>query len=369
MKHQRSGYGTGTGYVRERKGMRRHRPLRRIGAVVCALLALGAVSTASAADYGARFVQQYGVRTSIAPALTPARSDADGVLERYAPIESKTNQPRSVVGGTNPHNGADLAMSAGERVYAILPGRVTEIKSDTSAQLGSVIIDHDTDGDGTPDGDYVQYVHIDPAGSGGSGLRVGDYVTETTVIGTVDRAKRYNPHLHIQHVSRGRSDDPSSRTMPMYPFYRHASLATWNGGSDLDYVSADWQDGSLLYLTAYAGTDNPRTNRYDRNAPAEIRLHYKVGSGGRWKMSPVRFSLHDARTFRYRIDLRQATGARTGQQVHVYAVAVRATDPTFPGSAAYRHGLWPQFYKQPDRVLYASSQARADAASRVFTIR
>lgn len=352
-----------------RRHTHRSRGTRKIGLVVCALLALGTISTASAADYGARFLQQYGVKTSIAPAMTPARSDADGLFERYSPVESKTNQPRNVVSGTNPHNGADLAMAAGERVYAILPGKITEIKADTSAQLGSVIIDHDIDGDGTPDGTYVQYVHIDPAGSGSSGIRVGDYVTETTVIGTIDRAGRYNPHLHIQQVSRGRSGAGDSRTMPMYLLYRHTSPETWNGGSDLDYISADWQDGNMLYLTAYAGSDNPRTNRYDRNAPAEIQLHYKVGSSGKWKMSPIRFSLYDAKTFRYRIDLQQATGARKGQKIHFYAAVIRANDPTFPNSSAYRHGLWPQFYKQPDRMLYASSAARANAGSRVVTIR
>ncbi len=156
--------------------------------------------------------------------------------------------------------------------------------------------------------------------------------------------------------------------MPMYLFYRHASLETWNAGSDLDYVSADWRDGNMLYLTAYSGTDNPMTNRYDRNRPAEIQLHYKIGSGGKWKLSPTRFSLRDGGTMRYRIDLKQATGAKSGQNVYVYAAAIRASDPTFPNSAPYRHGLWPQFYKQPDRVLYAASRARADAASRIFTI-
>ncbi|WP_172254389.1 M23 family metallopeptidase [Saccharibacillus deserti] len=342
---------------------------RRAMLAVCALLACGAVSTVSAADYGARFLQQYGVKVSTASAMTPARSDANGLMESYAPVESKTNQPRHVVSGTNPHNGADLAMASGERVYAVLPGKVTEIKSDLSAQLGSVIVDHDTDGDGIPDGVYIQYVHIDPAGAGSTGLRVGDYVTETTVIGTVDRAKRYNPHLHIQQVSQSRSGASSSRTLPLYTLYRHTSSETWNAGSDLDYLSADWQSGNLLYLTAYAATDNPRTQRYDRNAPAEIQLHYKIGPGGKWKMSPVRFSLYEAQTMRYRIDLRQATGARKGQDVYVYAAAIRASDPTFPPSAAYRHGLWPQFYKQPDRVLYAVSSARADQVARRFTIR
>ncbi|GGO08103.1 M23 family metallopeptidase [Saccharibacillus kuerlensis] len=341
---------------------------RKVGLTSCMLLALGAVSTASASDYGARFLQQYGVKASIAPAMTPARSDADGLFEHYSLVESKTNQPRNVVSGTNPHNGSDLAMAAGERVYAILPGRVTEVKHHTSAQLGSMIINHDTNGDGVPDGMYIQYVHIDPAGSGSSGIRVGDYVTETTVIGTIDRAKRYNPHLHIQQVSRGRSSAADSQTMPMYLLYRHTSLETWNGGSDLDYVSADWRDGNMLYVTAYSGTDNPQTNRYERNRPAEIQLHYKVGEKGKWKLSPVRFELYDARSLRYRIDLKKASGAKKGQKIYVYAASIRANDPTFPNSASYRHGLWPQFYKQPDRVLYASSAARANKASKVFTI-
>ncbi len=346
----------------------RNRIGRKIGLTAGILLVLGAAASASAADYGARFLQQYGVKASIAPAMTPARSDADGLHERYSPVESKTNQPRNVVSGTNPHNGADLAMASGDRVYAVLPGKVTEVKHDTSVQLGSVIVDHDTDGDGTPDGVYIQYVHIDPAGSSASGIRVGDYVTETTVIGTIDRAKRYNPHLHIQQVSRGKSGAADIQTLPMYLFYRHTSLETWNAGSDLDYVSADWQDGNMLYLTAYAGTDNPQTNQYDRNRPAEIQLHYKIGSSGKWKMSKTKFSLYNANTLRYRIDLKKATGAAKGQKVYVYAAAIRANDPTFPNSAAYRHGLWPQFYKQPDRVLYAASSARADAASRVFAI-
>ncbi|MCQ4088353.1 M23 family metallopeptidase [Saccharibacillus sp. JS10] len=341
---------------------------RKVQLTMAALLLLSAVSSASAADYGARFLQQYGVKASIAPAMTPSRSDADGLLERYAPIESKTNQPRNVVSGTNPHNGSDMAMASGERVYAILPGKITEIKSNTSAQLGSVIIDHDTDGDGNPDGVYVQYVHIDPAGSGSYGIAVGDYVTETTVIGTVDRAKRYNPHLHIQQVSRGKSNSADIQTMPMYLFYRHTSLETWNAGSDLDYISADWQKGNVLYLTAYAATDNPQSNRYDRNRPVEIQLHYKIGATGKWKMSSTKFRLSNANTMRYQIDLKQATGASKGQKVYVYAAAIRANDPTFPNKANYRHGLWPQFYKQPDRVLYAGSSVRADAASRVFTI-
>ncbi|MDO3410454.1 M23 family metallopeptidase [Saccharibacillus sp. CPCC 101409] len=342
---------------------------RKVLLTACALLALSAVSAASAADYGAAFMQQYGVKAMIAPAMSPGRSDAGGLVERYAPVASKTNQPRNVVGGTNPHNGSDIAMNSGERVYAILPGKVTEVKHDTSAQLGSVIVDQDTDGDGTPDGVYVKYLHIDPAGTGSSGIRVGDYVTETTVIGTIDRAKNYDPHLHIMQTSRSRSGAAGAQTMPMNLFYRYTSPETWNAGSDLDYVSADWTDGNLLYLTAYASTDNPETNTYDRDRPAEIQLHYKIGSGGKWKMSPVRFSLYNADTLRYRIDLRQATGAAKGQTVYVYAAVMRADDPTFPNSASYRHGLWPQFYKHPERVLYASSRARADAAAKAFTIR
>lgn len=336
--------------------------------LIAAAALLAASAVAYAADYAPRFTAVFGDRGSSFPARSPGRMDGGGVWDSFRPVESKNNQPRKVEIGTNPHNGSDIAMVSGERVYPIYGGVVASVNRDLSRQMGSVTIHHDVDGDGKPDGIYVSYVHISPAGTAANGLRAGDYVTPSTIIGFVDVERRFPPHLHIMAVDRASST--GARTLPLYKYFRYTTAASWNGGADLDFISADAMDGNMLYISAYSATDNPVTNSYDRNLPAKVELHYKIGSKGSWKASALPFRLYNESTGRYAIDLQKATGARQGQTVYYYVSAVRSSDPTFPSSFGYRHAVWPPYYAKPDRVLYtAGNGTRADAIARSAVIR
>jgi len=334
------------------------------------LLSIALSAPLHAADYSPLFMAGFGDRGSAYPARSPSRIDEGGVWDGFKAVESKNNQPRNVEIGTNPHNGTDIALVSGERVYPVYPGVIAAVNRDLGKQMGSVTVNHDTNGDGKPDGVYVSYVHISPAGTAADGIRKGDYVTATTVIGFVDIKRRFPPHLHMMAISKADVNSSSTRTLPMYKYYRYTTPQTWNGGADLDFLSADAYDGNKLYINVYSATDNPVANTYDRNNPAAVQLHYRIGSSGIWKQSTVKFTLYNSVSRRYVIDLQKATGAKKGQTIRYYIAAIRATDPTFPAAFGYRHALWPQYYKKPDRVLYSTTGAsRAETIARTFVIR
>ncbi|MBD2846998.1 M23 family metallopeptidase [Paenibacillus sp. IB182496] len=306
------------------------------------------IDNAKAADYDRVFAEVYGLSSyGSTNGRSPIRSGSSDV---WARVNSKTNQPRS--SGTNPHQGADLQASAGTLVYPILPGKVVAVQHNTSSQLGSVTLNHDIDGDGIYDNYYVRYLHIDPNGNSTTGISVGDTFSVNQSIGTIDTYKVYPPHLHFH-----RTNSISSLTYKLYGFYR--SVSTWNFGSHLDFISGDAIVTNTLYINAYAATDNS-TNIYD---VSKIELYYKVGWSGSWAKSTTPFTISTPSYHRWKIDLKSATGAASGDFIYYYLVAYRSTDPTFSGS--YKTGFWPQYYEHPTAPLTSS---RANTIYRSFII-
>lgn len=305
----------------------------------------------NAADYDQRYSEVFGTGNILPSgnARSPIRSGSSDV---WVKVNSKTNQPRSI--GTNPHQGTDLQASAGTAIYPILAGKVVGVNHDTTSQLGYVILEHDIDGNGTYDKIYTRYLHIDPVGNSTTGIKKGDVYGVNTSIGVVDTQKTngFAPHLHFHRVS---SD--GKIVYKLYSFYRW--VTEWNNGSHLDFISGDAITGNTLYITAYAATDNT-TNIYDVE---KIELYYKKGTSGTWTKSTTTFSLDTPSIHRWKIDLKAATGAATGNTVYYYLVATRANDPGFSGP--YKIGIWPQYYEHPTAPLTAT-YANTIASSHVI---
>ncbi|QYR22230.1 M23 family metallopeptidase [Paenibacillus sp. sptzw28] len=257
--------------------------------------------SAFAADYSHVFEERYGTGSYLPSgnARSPIRSGSNDVWSR---VNSKVNQPRS--SGTNPHQGTDLQAAAGTPVYPILPGKVVAVNHDTSSQLGSVILDHDINGNGTYDGYYVRYLHINPTGDSITGIKIGDTFTTSQSIGVVDTQKSYAPHLHFHMTT-----STASLTYKLYGFYRW--VTEWNNGSHLDFISGDAISANVLYINAYACTDNT-TNVYD---VSKIELYYKRGSSGTWTKSSTLFTMSTPSIHRWSINLKTATGAATGTTI------------------------------------------------------
>ena len=317
---------------------------------------------ASAASYTQAYSEVFGLN-SVLPsgnARSPVRiSGAD----EWARVNSKNNQPRS--SGTNPHKGTDLQKAAGQPVYPILKGKVVAVNHDTSCQLGSVTLNHDIDGNGTFDGYYVRYLHIDPTGDKDNGVKKGDVFDVTDSFGTVDIDRRpgcangFPAHLHFHRVS----SETATVTLKLYNFYR--TVSAWNNGSHLDFISGDAYVGNELYITAYSCTDygTVSTGCY---SPTSVDLYYKIGSSGTWQKSTTSFSLFNASIYRYYINLKTATGATTGQTVYYYVAAIRQNDPTWSGS--YKHAIFPQYYEQPALPLPVSPTNYPNTIARSFTV-
>ncbi|MGO4542977.1 M23 family metallopeptidase [Paenibacillus sp. 2TAB19] len=315
-------------------------------------------SVVSAADYDPKFSEVYGVTNIVTSgvARSPLRmGTAPTASDSWAYITSKNNQPRGS-GDTNPHQGTDIRAGANTNVYSILPGKVALIKEDATtiaAQLGSIFIQYDVNGDGTYDNYYVRYTHIIPEAS----LNVGDIVSNIEVIGVVDVQKAYGPHLHMQSVT----STTTYKTTKMYNYFTGAS--SWDFGHALDYFAADSYVGNSLYISAYAHTTGP-----DGIFRAEkVELYYKKGSTGTWTKSTTNLSPYS--TYRWTIDLKAATGASVGNTIYYYLVATRAgststpADPSFTGS--YKVGFWPQYFEHPSAPLSATN---ANLMARVFVI-
>lgn len=248
-------------------------------------------------------------------------------------------------------------------MYPILKGKVVNVNHDTSCQLGYVTLDHDIDGNGTYDGNYVRYLHIDPTGNSTTGVKNNDVFDVNDSFGTVDIDRRpgcangFPAHLHFHRVDGASANN----TTKLYNFYRWVN--TWNLGSHLDFISGDAIVGNELYLTAYACTDYGTVSSGSCYAPSSVDLYYKIGSTGTWTKSTTSFSVFNSSTYRYFISLKTASGATTGQTIYYYVAAIRQNDPTWSGS--YKHALFPQYYNQPALPLPASN---ANAIARVFTV-
>lgn len=311
------------------------------------------ISKIDAADYTQRFSEPTG-NTSVVPgasARSPLRTSTGA--DDWVVVTSKSNQPREI--GTSPHQGTDLRADATRAVYPILPGKVKSIEQpSTTSQMGTVILQHDVDGDGIYDDYYVRYTHIVPK----SGIVVNQIFNVTTSIGAIDKFKTFGPHLHFQSVNSS-----NSLTFKMFNFYR--TVSSWDNGSLLDYITNMVISSNVMTLTAYSthpGTGTGPQVKYNVN---KVELYYKVGSSGTWQKSTTNFSVESSTTYKWKINLKTATGANTGDVVYYYIVA-HSGDPTFSSGWTYRYGFYPQYFEHPTPPLSASN-ANASAKYHLIT--
>ncbi len=281
-------------------------------------------SAFAAYDFSQSFVEVSGT-SSIISAYSPAH-DSNG-NDEFVAVNSKTNQPRSV--GISPHKGTDIRMAAARNVYAIYSGKVVSKQTDTSSQLGDIIINLDTNNDGTPDGYYIKYLHIVP----NSSLSVGSVVSRNTIVGTIDSQKTggFPPHLHF-----GRTNSAGSVWYKLYNFYRSTSLSTWNNGESLDFMAGDTIVGSSIYITAYTMDDGAWEDL------SKVEVYYKIGSGS-WSSTPAQMTRNGSYG-RWSYDF--SAVAAKGQTVSYYLAGIRADMST--GSDNW--GLFPQYYNHPPKT-------------------
>ncbi|WP_223067305.1 M23 family metallopeptidase [Paenibacillus caui] len=279
-------------------------------------------SSAFAYDFSRSFSEIYGLN-SIINAYSPAHDTSGN--DAFVAVNSKTNQPRTT--GTSPHVGTDISMAAGRNVYAIYSGKVVSKNTDTSSQLGNIIINLDTNNNGTPDGFYIKYLHIVPSSS----LSVGSSVSRTTVVGTIDTYKVFPPHLHF-----ARTDSTDSISYKLYNLYRHTSISTWNNGESLDYLAGDSIVGSSVYITGYTMDDGAWEDL------STIYVYYKIGSTGTWSSTPKQMTKFNTYG-RWKYDF--SAVASSGQTVYYYLAGIRAD----MSSTSDNWGLWPQYYTHPPK--------------------
>lgn len=101
------------------------------------------------------------------------------------------------------HQGMDFAGKVGDKVYAALDGKVTEVVRNDLLNENYVTISH-------ADGMTSTYRYIDAK----DGLKKGDTVKKGDVIGTIAAAGGYEmkqgPHLHFEMETNGRTVDPDT---------------------------------------------------------------------------------------------------------------------------------------------------------------
>jgi hypothetical protein len=69
--------------------------------------------------------------------------------------------------------------------------------------------------------------------------------------------------------------------------------------------------------------------------------------------------------YRYALDLKALSGASPGQTIYYYLAAIRTNGTV---SSEYNWGLWPQFYKMPDRTPSEIINSGNSIISKSFTI-
>jgi soluble lytic murein transglycosylase len=95
------------------------------------------------------------------------------------------------------HNGVDIAAPVGSSISPVAPGRVIEVK-EGGASGKYVIVDHG-------DGHTSSYSHM-----GGFRVKVGDTVTQSSVLGTIGMTGRTTgPHVHLVVKRDGVAIDPA----------------------------------------------------------------------------------------------------------------------------------------------------------------
>lgn len=128
---------------------------------------------------------QYFDAAGITVAKSPAR-EGDDYDEVNVGVISKTNQARTS-NGTNPHQGTDFNMAAGEEVYPIMGGEVVEVNTTLQSSQNAYVIIKTTINNVDY---YTKYQHIMP-----ESLPVGSIIGDNTKIGTISNYIQYPPPL------------------------------------------------------------------------------------------------------------------------------------------------------------------------------
>lgn len=320
--------------------------MKKTSILVCAIFFIFAAASSQdtfASGYTRAFIEYHGT-SSVATARSPFRQEqpVNPSIDRFPKITSNNNQPRNVDSGTNPHNATDFDGRDGERVYPLFKAKVISVNTETSGQLGHVLLQFDIDNNGTFDDYYAKYLHVVPK----PGISVGDVFTSNEYIATIDSRKQWGPHLDLKDTNFH-----DNRSIKLYRYFRW--ISEWNMGSYLEYFSGDAMVGNTLYITGVSS----RIASYD--ALQHVELYYRVGSTGTFQKASTNFSEVYPSINRYGIDLKEATGAQTGEHVLYYLAGVRSD------ISGYDHGLFPQYYRQPAKVV---PNQHVGSFSRMFTI-
>ncbi|WP_146767073.1 hypothetical protein [Paenibacillus sp. YN15] len=252
-------------------------------------------------------------------------------------INGPNNQPRYLSGSSDVHNGTDLRGDSTYYVYPMFRSIVRSVTAPGTVNNGNVVVEYDIDGNGTWDGYYAKYMHINPT----SGLVANTTVlTPTNKIGQIDilRGSGWPPHLHLQDTNSS-----GSSSIKLFRFFR--GVQNWGYGYYMDFLAGDAMVGNSLYISVNSMDDGVNA------APTRVEFYYKIGSSGSWNQGPnmtqtgVGNSSGDY--YRYSIDLKTASGASSGQTVYYYLAAIRGNGTI---SSSYNWGLWPQRYKMPNKT-------------------
>lgn len=296
---------------------------RRITSVLTGLVVFSlAVLSTSASVFTQRFTEASG-SLLIADARPPSRN-GDGT-NNFIRVTSKCNMCRDT-NGTSPHIGVDMTMPAGTRVYPAFRGKVSFVDHDVSDQNAFVVMNQDIDGNGTYDGYYFVYRHIDPDDD----VIIGDVfeVMESFAAIDIQRPNRYSPHLHYGWTQESDSDIAKSTSR----FYSDES--TYWYGRDYDFFARDYWSHNTLYINAYSKNGDTRQN------VTEVEAYCKVG-GGSWSDVPKQMTLNDSGNYQWRFDFGTISGITSGTEIQFYLVGYRNV------TGYDNWSLWPQFYEHP----------------------
>ncbi|WP_127588675.1 hypothetical protein [Paenibacillus koleovorans] len=312
--------------------------------ILLLLLTLSFITPTYAADYNYQF-SQYSGTGSYATARSPyhvGNTDlgADDFSLPTHRINGPNNQPRylqrfDLTWYSDVHNGTDLKANAGVPLYPMFNCYIAAVVQPSSGNNGYVTCNYDINNDGIYDNYYVKYMHSLPL----TGLAVGHTKTPTQSIGQVDTGSTWPAHTHLQHT-----DSTSSKTWSLFPFFR--SVLNWGYGYYMEYMAGDTTVSGTLYISANSMDEGTNAG------PGSIEYYYKVGSGGTWQkgsnMSLYLTGDSSGNYYRYSLDLKAAAGnPGSGSTIYYYLAAIR-TNGTI--SSSYDWGLWPAYYKMPDKT-------------------
>jgi|GEM_PF-5446102 len=249
--------------------MRIKQPGRLIAAIIIAVLLF--LPVAAAPEQTRIKFAGSGPGAGFAAFAPPLRG-----VYRYANVNSKYNQPRSVRGGSNPHQGIDLDTGGkGETIYPPTRGKVVRLFIGSSGNR-IMVLQLDWNRDGSLDNLYATYMHLSR-----SLVATGDVVDENTAVALSGGSGGYDPHLHFEintdfaYTSTGEGVHWTS--LPAYPYYR--GIRQWNHGRDLDFISdVRWENNRYLSAVVYANDEYG----YHPVTANEVRLYYRLTGTPDW---------------------------------------------------------------------------------------